>query len=104
MAMYELGGKRPTVGLFHIGDVLEKRSEESALLLRKLTGGLRLTPMHPPEGKPYYRAECDILSVAILDEADPGSNWLQWWGKRDRVRNDPRELRDSAGRVRLETC
>jgi len=71
--------------LLHVRELLGKRTEQSALLIRKMTNELTMTPVYPPEseGKPYYHVDCDVLSTAILKRTDKGSNWLQWWKRRE---------------------
>ena len=66
----------------NIREVLEQKTEKSALLLRKLTGKVVLTPTTPGVGKPYYRAKSRLKSFAVLEGAK-GSNSLQWWRRRD---------------------
>jgi len=36
-------------------EVLERRTERAALLLRELLGKIRLEPVTPPRGRSYYR-------------------------------------------------
>ena len=64
-------------------DVLERRTEQSALLLRRLLGEIRLEPSRPVEGKPYYMARTSLDTLALLDPPpgvrDTGSNSLRWW-------------------------
>ena len=62
----------------NIQEVLERKTEKSALLLRDLTGKIVLTPAIPDVGKPYYRAKSKLKSFAVLNGAK-GSNSLQWW-------------------------
>jgi len=66
-------------------DVLERRTERSALLLRKLLGSVSLAPTRGDIGKPYYRARSTLQALALLEPppgdpvADGGSNSLRWW-------------------------
>ena len=63
-----------------IGDVqgiLEQRTSKSALLLRKLTGKITLTPKKPDVGKSYYHAKSRLKSFNLLGQSK-GSIWLQW--------------------------
>ena len=62
----------------NIQEVLERKTEKSALLLRDLTGKIVLTPAVPDVGRPYYRAKSKLKSFAVLNGAK-GSNSLQWW-------------------------
>lgn len=68
-------------------EVLQRRTEQSALLLRKVLGKVQLDPKRAGEGKPYYLARTELNALALLDpppEAEPreaGSN-LRWWRKR----------------------
>ena len=65
-----------------VQDILESRTEKSALLLRQLFGKITLTPMNPDIGKPYYQAVSKFKSFALLkskSNSQEGSNWCQWW-------------------------
>jgi len=57
--------------------LLGKRTEQSALALRRLTGPVTLTPKRPEVGRPYFMVDCKFDSLNLL--ADGGSNLLQWW-------------------------
>ena len=73
----------------NIQEVLERKTEKSALLLRDLTGKIVLTPAVPDVGRPYYRAKSKLKSFAVLNGAK-GSNSLQWWtrlGSNQRLRH-----------------
>ncbi len=69
--------------------VLERRTQRSALLLRKLLGTIRMEPVTPEIGRPYYRALSDLDALAIVEidpdspDSEPGSNSLQWWRRRE---------------------
>jgi hypothetical protein len=69
-------------------EVLERRTAQAALLIRKLLGEMRLEPVRPDIGRPYYRAttNLDVLAPVEPDpalDAEPGSNTLQWWRRRE---------------------
>ena len=72
-----------------IQTVLERRTQRSALLLRKLLGPIRMEPVTPDIGRPYYRALSDLDVLAIVEndpdstDSEPGSNSLQWWRRRE---------------------
>ena len=74
-----------------IQPVLERRTEQSALLLRKLLGTIRMEPVTPEVGRRYYRARTSLDVLAVLEEepgtesedSDPGSNTLHWWRRRE---------------------
>jgi hypothetical protein len=53
-----------------------KRTEQSALALRRLTGPVTLTPEKPEVGRPYFMVGCKLDSLSLL--AEEGSNLLQW--------------------------
>ena len=69
--------------------VLERRTERSALLLRKLLGPIRMEPVTPDIGRPYYRARSDLDVLAIVENdpdspnSEPGSTALRWWRRRE---------------------
>lgn len=62
-----------------VKSVLEKKTEQSALLLRSYLGTVTLMPTVPDIGKPYYQAHSKIKTFALLENSDLGSNSLQWW-------------------------
>jgi len=72
-----------------IQTVLERRTERSALLLRRLLGVIRMEPVTPEVGRPYYRARSDLDVLAIVEndpdspDSEPGSTALQWWRRRE---------------------
>ena len=65
-----------------LNELLAKRTEASALALRRLTGPVTLTPQRPEVGRPYFQAACKMDSLNLL-VADSGSNSLQWWRRRE---------------------
>jgi len=72
--------------------VLERRTEQSALLLRNLLGHIRLQPTHGDIGRPYYIAQTSLDALALLEplpgEEGPeaGSNSLRKWTRTQRIR------------------
>ncbi len=65
-------------------EVLERRTETSALLLRKLLGEIKLEPKAGAEtGKPYYLARTSLDTLEILEPPpggpEGGSKSLRWW-------------------------
>ena len=71
-----------------IQTVFERRTERSALLLRKLLGRIRMEPVKPDIGRPYYRARSNLDVLAIVEndpdssDPEPGSTSLLWWRRR----------------------
>ena len=65
--------------------VLERRTVESATLLRRLLGKITLEPMQPETGAPYYVARTALDVLVLLDpdgpgpDPDPGARSLRWW-------------------------
>lgn len=62
-------------------EVLGKRTEQSALALRRLTGPVTLTPQIPEVGRPYFKASCKFDSLNLLVAEGEGSNSLHWWSR-----------------------
>ena len=68
-----------------IQEVLERRTERSALILRDILGTIRMEPTSPDVGKPYYRAITRIDTIAVLEtpsgeqSLDSGSKSLRKW-------------------------
>lgn len=80
----------------HAKEVLEEKTEQSPLLLRKLLGQIKLQPVTPEIGKPYLLAVYRLQPLALFEEKRPckgpfplesetdssseiGSNSLHWW-------------------------
>lgn len=82
-----------------LNDVLEQRTEKSALALRRLTGPVTLTPESPEVGRPYFRASCRFDALNLLQVADGGSNSLLWW-RRGESNPGPRSFRSTLVHVR----
>ena len=65
--------------------LLELRTAKSAGFLRRLLCPIRLEPVTPTTGRPYYRAHTTLDTLALLDdpESDDGSGSgaksLRWW-------------------------
>ena len=65
--------------------VLERRTVESATLLRRLLGKITLEPIQPETGAPYYVARTALDVLVLLDpdgpgpDPDPGARSLRWW-------------------------
>ena len=68
--------------------VLERRTAESATLLRRLLGKITLEPTQPETGAPYYVARTALDVLVLLDpdgpgpDPDPGARSLRWWRRR----------------------
>jgi hypothetical protein len=85
----------------HVKEVLEDKTEQSALLLRKLMGEIRLQPVTPDIGKPYLMATSRMQPLVLFEEKRPhkgpssfvsneskpfwdtGSNSFLWWRWRE---------------------
>jgi hypothetical protein len=80
---------------------LEGRTEQAALLLRKVLGPITLEPTQGDIGRPYYRAHSKLDILALLEEdpepggPEPGPTKLQKWGggNRTRGRGTTRDIR-----------
>ncbi len=64
--------------LKNLNELLAKRTEKSALALRRLTGPVTLTPEKPEVGRPYFKVRCNVDSLNLL-VAEEGSNSFHWW-------------------------
>ncbi len=75
--------------LSQLRELLQRRTGQSALILRRLLGPIRLEPTRPDIGRPYYVAKSSINTLAVLDNSmvcdgpDDGSNSLRWWRRRE---------------------
>ena len=74
-------------------ELLAKRTEKSALALRRLAGPVTLTQESPEVGRPYFRASCRIDAMNLLVQEN-GSNSSRWWTRLQPIR--------TAGEVELE--
>ncbi len=65
-----------------IQEVLERRTQRSALLLRQLLGKILLQPTRGEIGRPYLVAKSNLSVLPLLEEtlenSDHGSNTLRW--------------------------
>ena len=64
--------------LENIQEILEKETEDSALVLRRLLGPIVLQPTTPDIGKPFYKISTNFNTIAIYPAAHPSTNSLQW--------------------------
>ncbi len=75
--------------LSQLKETLERNTDRSGLILRKLLGPLRLEPAHGEIGRPYYVAKTSLDTLAFLDtpaeneNPEGGSNSLRWWRRRE---------------------
>jgi len=80
--------------------LLERRTEKSALVLRKLLGRVRLEPIRPETGRHHYVAHSSIDTLVLLEPpggSDKGSNCLRWWRRRE---SNPRPVMLLQGSLR----
>ena len=65
-----------------VQEVLERRTQKSALLLRQLLGKILLQPTRGEIGRPYLVAKSNLSVLPLLEEtlenSDHGSNTLRW--------------------------
>jgi hypothetical protein len=69
-------------------ELLERRTEQSARLLRELLGEVRLEPITGDIGRPYYAAGTSIDCLVLLkppagEGPDGGSSMLRQWRRRE---------------------
>ena len=83
--------------LTKLKEILERNSDRSGLLLRKLLGPLRLQPTCVGDtDRSFYKATTSLNTLALLDplmegeERESGSNSLQWWSRWDSNPRPPR--------------
>jgi hypothetical protein len=73
--------------LEELAGVLKRRTSESATLLRRLLGQIRMEPTKGDIGRPYYVAQTSIDALAVLEPSnaknrrDGGSNSSRWWSR-----------------------
>ena len=49
-------------------EVLERETPRSALILRRILGPIRLVPVTPQVGRPYYQSETTLEVLDFLDD------------------------------------
>ena len=59
--------------------LLEAEPTKSALILRRVLGPVRVVPVVPEVGRPYYQAETALQVLELIEAPEGGSNWLSWW-------------------------
>ena len=84
----------------NLNELLARRTEASALALRRLTGPVILSPEKPEVGKPYFRVRCKFESLNLLI-ADGGSNLSHWWRRRE---SNPGPQGIQSDLVHLRSC
>ena len=57
--------------LDNLQQLLEQRTEQSALAIRRLTGPITLTPRTPKQGRKHFYAICKFKSFALLEPDAP---------------------------------
>ena len=78
--------------LSSLRSVLELRTHKSAALLRRLLCPIRLEPVKPAVGRPYYVARTALDVLVLLDDpesedsSDSGAKSLRWWTRSQRLR------------------
>jgi len=91
--------------LTQLKDLLERRTVQSALILRRLLGQIRLEPTRGDIGRPYYLARTTLNSLVLMEPftepygSETGSNSLHWWRRRE---SNPRPK--AIGGRRLHAC
>ena len=68
-----------TERLGKVQEVLERETTRSALLLRRVLGPIRLAPITPEVGRPYYQAETALQVLELIQDPEGSSNSLSWW-------------------------
>ena len=67
-----------------------------ASVLRGVLGPIRLVPVVPEVGRPYYQAETALQVLDLVEAPEGGSNWLRWWR---RWESNPRPETLSSGHL-----
>ena len=65
--------------LEQVQEVLERETVRSALLLRRILGPIRLTPVKPQIGRPYFEAETALQVLELIQDPEGGSTSSKWW-------------------------
>ena len=70
--------------------LLERQTERSALLLRRVLSPVRLVPTNRDVGHPYYQAETALWVLELIEPPEGGSNWSRQWRRGE---SNPRRAR-----------
>jgi len=62
-----------------VQEVLERETVQSALLLRRILGPIRLMPVTAQVGRPYYQAETALQVLELIQDPEGGSTSSKWW-------------------------
>ena len=71
--------------LSHIQNLLDRKIERSALVLRSVLGSIELELVLPERDRPYYIAHTTFETISILENkfvpshGDKGANQFHWW-------------------------
>ena len=57
--------------------MLERETVRSALLLRRILGPTRLTPIKPHVGRPYFETETALQVLELIQDPEGGSTSLK---------------------------
>ena len=76
-------------------DLLEQRTEKSALTIRRLTGPITLTPKKPEVGREYYHAYCKFKSFSLLEDNSTEKSGAEFVGIKK-----PQPLQDCGSNTR----
>ena len=63
----------------NLREILEKRTAQSALLIRKLFGEIVLTPVTAEDGTQHLEAKTRLQTFSLMNDPDLGSISSQWW-------------------------
>jgi hypothetical protein len=78
--------------LGNLQKLLERRTEKSAKLLRRILGPIRLEPQKVDIGRHYYISKTALNALVLMekppagDGPEGGSNSLRWWTRTQRIR------------------
>ena len=81
--------------LDELAGLLKRRTGESAMVLRRLLGQIRMEPTKGDIGRPYYVAQTSIDALTVLEPSnaknrrDGGSNSSRWWSRSGSNRRPP---------------
>lgn len=65
--------------LERVQEVLERETARSALLLRRVLGPIRPSPVTPQAGRPYYETETALQVLELIQDPEGGSTSSKWW-------------------------
>ena len=67
----------------NLKEIIQKRTAQSAFLIRRLFGDIILTPVTGEDVEEYLQAKTKLQTISLLNDPDLGAISSQWWRWRE---------------------